>query len=661
MPGVLDLAAASGEDLAGVADIVTDSLTGFGLTAAGTGQFVDVLAAASTKSNTNVSLLGESFKYVAPLCGTLGYSAEDTAVSLGLMANAGIKGSQAGTTLRTSITNLVSPTKEQAAEMKRLGISLTDASGEMLPMLDMVGNLRTAFSGMSEAEQSAAASTIFGKEAMSGMLAVINASEADYQSLTQSIYNSAGAAERMANIKLDNLAGDLTLLQSATDGLSLSIGEQFMLQARGLVQAGNSPTSSSDFVRPAFILPKTLTIGDDGQLVFNTAPSTPGSITIPESVQGGTSVPVSWSASTDEQGNLEGYVVERSVNGGTSWTQIYQGSALSTANTVPFGTQSVMYRVKAYDSEGLSSGWRTSGAVTVVNNVAPSAPAGITLPEAVLGGQPLAIAWGAATDSDGNLSAYHLERSVDGGAWAEIYSGPDQNFTDSITKGWRTVAYRVRAADALGLFGDYTASPVREVDNNTAPVISCEHSGDLGEKNAGFEVSYSVSDEENDMVTVTEFLDGAVKRTFQAGTGTNSFAVTGEAFMKLSNGPHAMLIRASDGKIAATHELTFTKLVTAASVTLAEPMGASEAITLCALSVSGGIPADAAFKVEVTNNANDASPAWEDCTTAVRNRLNHIFENKTAANGFAFNFRLHVERGESGQGGYITSIQGGFQ
>ena len=419
--------------------------------------------------------------------------------------------------------------------------------------------------------------------------------------------------------------------------------------------------SNSWGIHPALILPSTLLVSEDGAVIANTAPSTPGSIRIPESIQGGTSVAVSWSASTDEQGNLEGYVVERSVNGGTSWTQIYQGSALSTANTVPFGTQSVMYRVKAYDSEGLSSGWRTSAAVPVINNVAPGAPAFITVPETVLGGQPLTVSWGAAMDSDGNLSAYHLERSVNGGDWTEIYSGPDQNFTDSITKGWRTVAYRVRAADALGLFGDYTASPVREVDNNTAPVISCEHSGDLGEKNAGFEVSYSVSDEENDMVTVTEFLDGAVKRTFQAGTGTNSFAVTGESFMKLLNGPHAMLIRASDGKIAATHELTFTKLVTAASVTLAEPMGASEAITLCALSVSGGIPADAAFKVEVTNNANDASPAWEDCTTAVRNRLNHIFENKTAANGFAFNFRLHVERGESGQGGYITSIQGGFQ
>ena len=419
--------------------------------------------------------------------------------------------------------------------------------------------------------------------------------------------------------------------------------------------------SASGGIRPALILPSTILVSEDGAVIANTAPTTPGSITVPESVQGGSSVTVSWTASTDAQGNLDGYILERSVDGGTSWAQIYQGSALSAANTVAFGTQSVMYRVKAYDSEGLSSGWRTSAAVPVINNVAPGAPAFITVPETVLGGQPLTVSWGAATDSDDNLDQYHLERSVNGGDWTEIYSGPGQSFTDSITKGWQTVAYRVRAADALGLFGDYAASPAREVDNNTAPVISCEQADDLGEKNAGFAIPYTVSDAEDDAVTVTEFLDGAVKRTFQAGTGTNSFAVTGESFMKLLNGPHAMLIRASDGKIAATHELTFTKLVTAASVTLAKPMEAGEPITLCALSVSGGIPADAAFKVEVTNNANDASPAWEDCTTAVRNRLNHIFENKTAANGFAFNFRLHVERGESGQGGYITSIQGGFQ
>lgn len=193
-------------------------------------------------------LLGESFKYVAPLCGTLGYSAEDAAVSLGLMANAGIKGSQAGTTLKTAIANLAAPTEKRAAEMERLPISLTDSNGKMLPMLDMVGNLRGAFYGMSEAEQSAAASTIFGKETMLGMLAIISASEADYQSLTQSIYNSAGAAPRMANIKLDNQAGDLTLLESATDGLSLTIGEEFMPPIRLLTQAGTGVISFIDTI-----------------------------------------------------------------------------------------------------------------------------------------------------------------------------------------------------------------------------------------------------------------------------------------------------------------------------------------------------------------------------------------------------------------------------
>lgn len=262
MPGVIDLAAASGEDLAAVSDMVTDSLTGFGMSAADTSRFVDVLAAASSKSNTNVSMLGESFKYAAPLAGTLGYTAEDTAVMLGLMANSGIKASQAGTTLRTAISSLVSPTKEQAAEMERLGISMTDSHGQMLSLLDLAGNLRDRFAGMSEAEQSAAASTLFGKEAMSGMLAVINASEADYNKLTQSIYNSAGAAQRMADIKLDNLQGDLTLLRSAWDGLGITIGEEFMPQLRGLVQAGTGVLSwTNELVERNPVLVKTLMAG----------------------------------------------------------------------------------------------------------------------------------------------------------------------------------------------------------------------------------------------------------------------------------------------------------------------------------------------------------------------------------------------------------------
>ena len=153
-----------------------------------------------------------------------------------------------------------------------------------------------------------------------------------------------------------------------------------------------------------------------------------------------------------------------------------------------------------------------------------------------------------------------------------------------------------------------------------------------------------------------------MKRSFTADpAASNSFAVTGEYFMKLANGQHTLKITASDGKEASAHEITFTKEVTAASISLDEPMEADAKITVCVLSVTGDIPTDAEYKVEVTNNANDETPVWEECTTEVKNGANHVFTNETAASGFAFNFRVTVERGESGKGGYITSIQGGFQ
>ncbi len=244
--GVMQLAAASGEELGTVSDIVTDALTAFGMTAQDTNRFVDILAAAATKSNTNVSMLGESFKYAAPLCGTLGYSAQDAAVNLGLMANSGIKGSQAGTTLKTALANLSAPTKAQAGEMERLGISMTNADGTMKSLAQLTDSLRSSFSELSEAEQTAAASTIFGKEAMSGMLAIINASQADVDSLTQSIYGSAGAAQRMAEIKLNNMNGQLVLMKSAWDALKTSVGEQFTPAMRDLYKVGTDVFTGVD-------------------------------------------------------------------------------------------------------------------------------------------------------------------------------------------------------------------------------------------------------------------------------------------------------------------------------------------------------------------------------------------------------------------------------
>ena len=422
--------------------------------------------------------------------------------------------------------------------------------------------------------------------------------------------------------------------------------------------------SSSCGIRPALILPSTLLVSDDGTVSTNTAPSTPGSISVPSSIMGGTNISISWAKSSDAESNLAGYKVERSTNGGSSWSQIYQGTATSTTNNVAFGTTSVMCRVKAYDTEGLESGWRTSSQVTVVNNNAPSAPPSIAVPNDVKGGSTLVISWTAASDSDGNLSGYILERSTDGGSsYTQVYKGNALTYTDTITKGWSTVMYRVKAYDSYNAQSGYTTSTKRTVDNNTAPTITTSSAANLGTKSSGFTISYSVDDKDaGDTLTVTEKLDGTTKRTYTATRKTtNSFAVTGEYFQKITNGSHTMTVTVTDGKATVTKTFTFTKAVTAASITLAKPMEADAQITLCAITVGGLIPADAVFKVEVTNNGKDSSPVWEDATTEARNGRNHLFTNQTAANGFAFNFRVTAERGASGESGYIASIQGGFQ
>ena len=427
---------------------------------------------------------------------------------------------------------------------------------------------------------------------------------------------------------------------------------------------GSSGCSGSFGIRPALILPSTLLVSDDGTVSTNTAPSTPGSISVPSSIMGGTNISISWAKSSDAESNLAGYKVERSTNGGSSWSQIYQGTATSTTNNVAFGTTSVMYRVKAYDTEGLESGWRTSSQVAVVNNNAPSAPPSIAVPNDVKGGSTLVISWTAASDSDGNLSGYILERSTDGGsAYTQVYKGDALTYTDTITKGWSTVMYRVKAYDSYNAQSGYTTSTKRTVDNNTTPTITTSSAANLGTKSSGFTISYSVDDKDaGDTLTVTEKLDGTTKRTYTATRKTtNSFAVTGEYFQKITNGSHTMTVTVTDGKATVTKTFTFTKAVTAASITLAKPMEADAQITLCAITVGGLIPADAVFKVEVTNNGKDSSPVWEDATTEARNGRNHLFTNQTAANGFAFNFRVTAERGASGESGYIASIQGGFQ
>lgn len=421
----------------------------------------------------------------------------------------------------------------------------------------------------------------------------------------------------------------------------------------------------SDGVRPALILPSTLFVSNDGTVSTNTVPSTPWNISVPSSIMGGTNISISWAKSSDAESNLAGYKVERSTDGGWSWSRIYQGTATSTTDSIAFGTTSVMYRVKAYDTEGLESGWRTSSRVTVVNNNAPSAPPSIAVPKDVKGGSTLVISWTAASDSDGNLSGYILERSTDGGsAYTQVYKGNALTYTDTITNGWSTVMYRVKAYDTEGLESGYTTSAIRTVRYNVAPAINAS-STSLGEKNAPFSFAYTVTDADGDTLTVTEKLDGkttATRTGLASGTAlTFEQASTADGFLRILNGSHTIKITANDGKESTSLNATFTKSVTSASVTLTTPLAVDGDITVAILQVSGSIPNDSAFKAEATNNALDDSPVWQDVTAEVRKGMNIVFENQTASAGAAFNFRISVERGASGEGGYIDSVSGAFQ
>lgn len=254
--GIMDLAAASGEDLAGTSDIVTDALTAFNLQAKDSAHFADILAQASSNSNTNVSMMGETFKYVAPIAGSLKYSAEDTAVSIGLMANAGIKASQSGTTLRKIMSNtaggitLVSKAYAKAGEKTgKYKIETANADGSMKDWSWTVETLREQFSKMTEEEQAMNAESIAGKTAMAGLLAIVNASDKDYKKLTNSIDNASGAAERMAKVRLDNLQGDVTIFQSALEGKGIELYDEIKEPLRDIVQSATDWLEEIDVAR----------------------------------------------------------------------------------------------------------------------------------------------------------------------------------------------------------------------------------------------------------------------------------------------------------------------------------------------------------------------------------------------------------------------------
>lgn len=250
LEGIMNLAAASGEDLGTTSDIVTDDLTAFGLSAKDSGHFADIMASASSNANTNVSLLGESFQYCASTCGAMGYSAEDASVVLGLMANAGIKGSQAGTTLKTALVNMVKPTDQMAAVMDKYGLTLTNTDGSMKSLHEVVDMLREKMGGLSEAEQSSAAAALFGKESMAGMLSVINASSSDYDKLTSAINNCDGSAKEMSDTMNNNTKGQLTLLKSQLEGVGIQLGQVLLPVVNDAIKSFSNMVDSFSKLSP---------------------------------------------------------------------------------------------------------------------------------------------------------------------------------------------------------------------------------------------------------------------------------------------------------------------------------------------------------------------------------------------------------------------------
>ena len=272
--GVINLAAASGENLATVSDIVTDALTAFGLEAQDAGHFVDVLAKTAASSNTTVTTLGEAFKYAAPLAGALGYSVEDVAVAMGLMANQGIKGSQAGTTLRTMFTKLSGEVTLTGKAFGEVSITAANADGTIKPLSQTLEELRFYFSQMTEAEKLANAEAVAGKYAMSGLTALMNTTQQDFEDLTLAIQDCSGAAEEMANIRMNNLQGDVIKMESAFDGLKIAIGESLTPVLRTLAQAGTDALSAAtEFVEnhPKLTQAIAVTAGGIGTLITATA------------------------------------------------------------------------------------------------------------------------------------------------------------------------------------------------------------------------------------------------------------------------------------------------------------------------------------------------------------------------------------------------------
>lgn len=369
LPGVMNLAAASGEDLGTVSDIVTDALTAMGLKASDSAHFADVLATAASSSNTNVAMMGETFKYAAPLAGTLGYNIEDLSQAIGLMANAGIKGSQSGTSLRSILTRLASPPSDAAKAMEKYGISIKNSDGSMKSLMEVMENMRDSLQGLPEDEKAAAASAIGGQEAMSGLLAIVDASESDFNKLSKAIDNASGAAQDQADIMNDNLQGALYELGSAAESAGIELYDNIKNPAKKAVRAAATEirslsTTIKDNGIEAIVPEETITtvknlgttakaVGAGGLKVLGGAAQFAG-----ENIQ--TVLPVAASLLTV----IKGYTVVKTISTAFAETQVAMAGA-STGMTI-LGTV-----VKLFTGEALAATTATgllSGAIGVLAN-----------------------------------------------------------------------------------------------------------------------------------------------------------------------------------------------------------------------------------------------------------------------------------------------------
>ena len=388
----------------------------------------------------------------------------------------------------------------------------------------------------------------------------------------------------------------------------------------------------------------------------NVAPTTPSSISVPSTVYGGKAFTVSWGKSTDSDGNLSGYKLEQSYNSGSTWTQVYQGSATSTSITIPFGaTTRVLHRVKAYDSDGAESGYKVSSTSIVVNNNAPTTPPSITVPLTINGGKTTTITWTASTDSDGNLSGYLLERSVNGGSYTQIYKGASKSYNDNITKGWKTVQYRVCAYDRYDAKSGYRTSQKRTVVNNELPVITTASTA-LGLKTGAFSIKYTVSDVESQTLTVVEKINNKQKKSTSVSSGTEcTFEVTQQEWISIPNGNSTLSIVATDSNGGVTTKnISFSKKENEIEFTLKTPFETDAAVSVGIMNVVRNIPEGANFTVEVCNNGYDQTPKWEDVTKFVKENRNFVLLNNTkTAEKWGYSFKVKVQRGQATGDCYI--------